>query len=219
MERKNFKFELKDASDDGQFQGFVSTTKRDSYDDITEPAAFSKTVKESQGVFPILWFHQPDVPIGLTASLEPQDKGVFFQGRLNLEKQVTRDVHSDMRFGSVNVMSFGFQIIKAEHDHEAGTRVLKEIKLFEISPLTMNFSANDEAFITDVKSFQTLSSDMQSLVSELKEITALLRSNHPADPSGTPVEPPTAADPAYASLRATAEELKRELNLLKGAPS
>ena len=59
------------------------------------------------------------------------------------------DVLELMRDGVVNKMSIGFSIIKADDDESTGIRYLREVKLWEFSPVI--FPANEAAVITAVK--------------------------------------------------------------------
>jgi HK97 family phage prohead protease len=58
FEAKNFSFEVK-ATGDNEFEGYASVFRNvDSYRDIIEPGAFTKTIQESKRV-KVLWQHDP----------------------------------------------------------------------------------------------------------------------------------------------------------------
>jgi len=58
MEIKNFSFETKELTEEGQFEGYAAVFgNRDSWDDIIEPGAFAKTIKERASKIRVLWQH------------------------------------------------------------------------------------------------------------------------------------------------------------------
>jgi len=55
-----------------------------------------------------------------------------------------------MKAGSLTGLSIGYMLKDWEYDREKGVFLLKEIDLWEVSPVT--FPSNDEARVSDVKS-------------------------------------------------------------------
>jgi hypothetical protein len=78
-----------------------------------------------------------------------------------------------MRDGVVDQMSIGFSIPngKSERD-EDGIRHIKEVKLFEFSPVT--FPMNENAFIQSVKNAKNLITTEQLSDNDIKELSELL---------------------------------------------
>ena len=149
LEEKTFPFEIKALSDEGTFEGYAAIFgKPDAFNEIIEPEAFTKTLKEGK-TRPMLWYHDPMQPLGL-AELEVDAKGLKVLGALNLEVQAAREKHVLMKQKVIRGLSIGFRtVIDLWNDK---TRILKEIKLYEISPCT--FQAHPKALIATVKSVQ-----------------------------------------------------------------
>lgn len=151
METKDFKFRIDDMDDEeGTFTGFASVFGEvDSYNEVVDKGAFRKTLKENDGKFSLCWFHKVTEPLGMVYAKE-KNQGLEVKGELNLDVQSAREKRSLMKQGAIKGLSIGFQTIKDIWDNEV--RHLKEVKLFEISPITLHFQACPGADIGDVKS-------------------------------------------------------------------
>ena len=150
METKDFKFRLDDIDDEkGVFSGYASVFDAvDSYNEIVVKGAFRKTLKENDGKFPLCWSHNVTEPLGIVHASEKR-QGLVVEGHLNLDVQSAREKRSLMKQGAIKGLSIGFKTIKDEWDDQI--RKLKEIKLYEISAITLNFQACPGAEIEDVK--------------------------------------------------------------------
>lgn len=146
-EVKNFSFEIK-ATSDNTFEGYAAVFhNKDSYDDIIEPGAFTKTIQESKRV-KVLWQHDPNQPIGIPEYMAEDSKGLHVKAKIS-STQLGKDVIQLMKDGVIDELSIGYNTIKADWDSLRGARSIKEVKLWEFSPVT--FAANDQANITGVK--------------------------------------------------------------------
>jgi len=186
-EHKAFKFELKEIDvETGVFEGYGSTFAGapDSYGDVVDKGAFTKTIQEGAKRIKILWNHQTLEPIGKPVELKEDEKGLYIKGKLSLGVQRAREVLSLMKDGVVNELSIGYDTITEVMEN--GIRHLKEIKLWDVSPVT--FAANPEATVTSVKSKKPLyiarnaldealinDEDNESLTGVRDAIDALLR--------------------------------------------
>ena len=134
---KDFKFTMVDVDDEvGSFTGYASVWGViDSYGDQVIKGAFKKTLKDNKGKgFPMLWSHNVMEPIGVIKGRE-DDHGLYVEGQLNLDVARAKEIRSLMVQGAINGLSIGYQTIIEEMDKENETRKLKEIKLWEISPV------------------------------------------------------------------------------------
>lgn len=150
MERKTVKFEVKEVNEEeGTFEGYAATfSKRpDSYGDIIDPGAFTKTLKESGKRVKILWNHHVMEPIGKPTELAEDDKGLLVKGKLSIGVQRAREILSLMKDGVITELSFGYDTMK--ESWVQGIRHLQEVRLWDVSPVT--FAANPEAVIVSVK--------------------------------------------------------------------
>lgn len=152
----DFDFEIKEAGeqDDGffYFSGYASTKDLDQHDDIVEPEAFRKSLKERIPV--MLWQHDMHNPIGTFVQLDIDDIGLYVRGRMPMDDDLVRGrVIPQIKIGSVRAMSIGFITKRAEWDESAGIRIVKEVKLLEISLVTL--PANVRAQITALKTYMS----------------------------------------------------------------
>jgi len=162
MERKTVKFEVKDIDEEqGVFTGYAATFSKvpDSYGDVIESGAFSKTIQEGASRIKILWNHNVDEPIGKPLEITEDERGLLVKGKLSLGVQRAREVLALMKDGVINEMSIGYETVKS--DVLTGVRHLKELRLWDTSPVT--FAANPEAQITSVKAIEELKADVERL--------------------------------------------------------
>ena len=96
----------------------------------------------------MLWSHNITEPIGVISGAE-DDTGLAVEGAINLDVQRGREVRSLMKQGAVQGLSIGYQTVLEELDKDSGSRKLKEVKLWEISPVV--FQACPGALVSDVK--------------------------------------------------------------------
>ncbi|MCK9355685.1 MAG: HK97 family phage prohead protease [Dehalococcoidia bacterium] len=156
------------AEDDvpGRFTGFPSVYGvEDTYESVFDAGSFRKTLKDHvKKGFPIVWMHRPEEPIGL-ARLQEQERGPFVEaGDLDLDVQRGREVHSGMKKQYITQMSHRFQPVRQKIVETDGRKVVHftEVRLIEISPVTMNFASNPEASIDSVRT------EMQEQLDEVK---------------------------------------------------
>lgn len=173
MERKSFKFELKEAdAETGTFTGYAATftDKPDAYGDVIEKGAFKKTLKEMGKRVKVLWNHDPKEVIGKPIEITEDEKGLLVKGKLSLGVQRAREVFELMKDGVINEMSIGYETIteKREEWGKKAVRVLKEVKLWDVSPVT--FAANPEAGILSVKNLETKLDELEQEIKENKNI-------------------------------------------------
>lgn len=187
METKEFRLDIKGTDDAaGSFVGFASTYGNvDRDNDRVERGAFTKTLKENGGEVPLLWFHDMAQPLG-GAKIEDTNRGLKAKGFLNLAIAKAAEVYALLKPTEgfkkpvISALSIGYQAVKS--DWVEGVRVLKEIKLFEVSLVTV--PANPKATISRVKEHQADEMILAKIVSELADIKAtLLREGISVDPS------------------------------------
>lgn len=153
MERKICRMELKAVDEQGTFEGYGAVFGNvDFGGDIIMPGAFAKSIqqiKESGRLLPALWQHNTDQPIGVYPELAEDDYGLKFKGKLTLPVRRAAEAHALMKDGALSGMSIGYGVKEFEYDADTGVRTLRELDLYEISPVT--FPMNDEARVSGVK--------------------------------------------------------------------
>ena len=138
--------ELRSSNDTGEFEGYITTWDSvDSYDSTFIKGAFSRTIAERGSKIKVFYNHT-DL-IGRVIDIREDDHGVFVRGQVNLESDRGKEVHSFMKDGTLEGLSFGFRTVR--QTFSKGITEIREVKLFEFGPVI--FPANDTAEITDVR--------------------------------------------------------------------
>lgn len=158
MKKMVVPFEVKEITEDGDyfiFEGYCSTYMNvDRGMDAVMPGAFVETVAElmnssKAGKLPALWQHNSDMPIGSYTDFRDDTHGLFVKGRLpKSDTFVSGRVIPQMKAGSIAAMSIGYSTL--DYIIEGGVRLLKKLKLWEISLVTTPM--NPLAEITGFKS-------------------------------------------------------------------
>ena len=144
----------------GKVAGFFSTYDKvpDSYGDIIEPGAFTKTIEKRMTTghpFPLCLNHDFDKVIGRVDKIEDQETGPYYEAsfyKTGLAQDVREWTKDD---GPIYQNSFAYDVLKrrdpTDEEKALGIKnVLQEIELYEISIVTV--PANQNAVITEVKS-------------------------------------------------------------------
>lgn len=213
MNTKAFRFEVKSLTDEGTFEGYASTFHNtDTQGDIIEQGAFKRTLDHWTGKgkpIPVLWQHNPSEPIGITTGATEDTKGLAVQGRLLMGITRAREAFEALKHDVLGGLSIGFGIPKdgAAFDKSTNTRRIREVKLYEYSLVT--WPANEEALITGVKS-----AELNGLLSELRELTALLKAQHPT--RVVTVDPEDSPSLSITNTKLLAARLRNEVAQLKG---
>ena len=154
MEFKACPTEFKAAGDgtDGKYEGHFSVFGNiDDGGDIAEPGMFAKTIKENGHRVKVFFAHDWMKLIGPPPEQLAEDSvGLFAKGRLTTGSFWGNEAWQLMKDGAMTEGSFGYQTVKADFD-EAGVRHLREVKLFEISPVPLGMNA-----LTDVQAVKAL---------------------------------------------------------------
>ena len=173
-----FAFDIKDAdSETGLIEGYASTFENiDLGGDKVKKGAFRKTLRENKGKFPILDSHDPSKQIGWNIEAKEDDFGLFVKGELDVKNnQAAREKHSliskALEIKAKAGLSIGYMPVKFDFDEDDNGmrfRNLKEVKLFEYSPVA--FPMNEAAQATAAKQFHEWMKTMNGDESELVEI-------------------------------------------------
>lgn len=170
MERKAVQFEIKKDDIAGRvFSGYASTFDVDLGGDIITPGAFKKTIEGRQQAVKVLWQHNQ--PIGKSMRMYEDSIGLFVEGKVS-KTRLGDEAIELMRDGVVDQMSIGFSVPAGKSEMDGNLRVIKEVKLFEFSPVT--FPMNENAIITSVKSMKDAIALGQIEQKDLKELSELL---------------------------------------------
>lgn len=172
---KHVPFEIKAIKETAEqakfnFEGYASTFDLDLEDDRILPEAFKESLVENMPK--LLWGHNPHEPaIGTIDFAKEDGKGLFIKASMPSEDSFVRGrIVPQMKHGSVNTMSIGFnilesEIVESEEDAKAKgfrvslniekvTRLISKVKLYEVS--LVNFPANPQAVVTELQKMLNL---------------------------------------------------------------
>jgi HK97 family phage prohead protease len=162
--------EVKSESDgEMTFSGYGAVFGNlDAKGDVIEQGAFADTIAyaKSSGNWPaMLSQHGGEgltaddmTPIGIYTDLREDSKGLYVEGKF-APTQRGQEMHALMKMRprpAINALSIGYKAIKYKMGRmpEEPRRILQQVKLIEISPVT--FPANRLALINNVKSEVTI---------------------------------------------------------------
>jgi len=192
-----FEVRAVDDGEPGSFEGYASVFGViDSHGTVFDKGAFKKTIKERKGWLPIVWMHNPHEPIG-KASVREDETGMHVKGQLDLDVQRGAEVYSGMKKGYITQMSHSFgkipdkiKIVKSD-----GVEVphFREVKSYEVSPVTTNFASASEATITSIRQEEPKEEPLvipEGMKAQMDRLEALLneppKGTRTAEPQGKP---------------------------------
>jgi HK97 family phage prohead protease len=158
-----------EATDAG-FTGHAATfMTADFYLSCFAPGCFSKTLGDRGDRLPVLWQHDPDVPIGKHLAIAEDATGLAVDVEIIDDGAEGSSALKRLRGGLPLGLSFGFNTVKdrsAEEDDQidlsqlpgvepSEIRVITEVKLWETSVVT--FPANEQATIDAVRQLRRAS--------------------------------------------------------------
>lgn len=174
--RQLFKLTVKEASvvDEDKHVievKFASFGNVDSDGDLLVKGCFAKSINDrgpessTNRKIAFLWQHDMRDPIGKIMKIEEREDGAYATVQLSDFDAVpnAKRAYYQLQEGTLNQFSFGFNYIwdKVEYDEEKDVFIIMEVKLYEISVVTMG--ANEETeYIGEID-------DMKAFVSDLKE--------------------------------------------------
>lgn len=151
----------------------------DSDGDIINKGAYRKTVEENGNRVKYLYQHDMDKPLGKMRELYEDEKGLVFEAEIP-KTQLGKDVIELMKSGVITENSVG--IIPVKKEMQDGYRHINEVRLFEISAVTL--AANDQAMILDVKG----NVDRTKILKRYDNMAKLLRKGEISDELGYALE-------------------------------
>lgn len=111
--------------------------------------------KKEKRNFPVLWQHDTTMPLGIFSEIAEDKIGLAVRGLLpKTDTFVSGRVVPQMRIGSIQKMSIGFDAVDFSFEDEDKVRVITKINLWEISLVT--FPRDEDANITEVNKIENL---------------------------------------------------------------
>lgn len=167
----------------GIVEAYVSGIgNKDSGGDIIIPGAFNSSLQQRtpKGV----WSHDWDKPVSKTLEIyevpagDPrlpmkmqlaEIGGLYVKTQFNLNTQLGRDAYETVKFfGEESEWSIGYQVDDAEYDHDQKAMILKEISLYEYSPVL--FGMNELTSTVSIKAHKGDDGELEYEVEGLEEV-------------------------------------------------
>ena len=152
---------------------------KDADNDVISKGAYQKTIKENGYRVKYLYQHNMMQPIGKMNELYEDEKGLVFVAEIP-KTSLGKDVIELMKSGVITENSVG--ILPIQKEDKGDYRELKEVKLFEISAVTL--AANDMAKIMDVKGSKMI----QDVYKRYDNLCKLIRKGNISDEMGYAIE-------------------------------
>lgn len=134
-EHKFRKVELKELTEDGEFEGYASVFgQKDQGDDVVQKGAFRGSLTQRKPK--MLYQHDPSQPIGVWTDVREDDHGLLVRGKILSKVAKGAEVLELMRAKVLDGLSIGYRTLKASRDERSGIRTLIEVDLWEISVVT-----------------------------------------------------------------------------------
>ena len=106
--------------------------------DVVKRGAFESTLLKHQrdGSLPLMfWMHDPSRVPGKWLKMREDDDGLYVKGQL-ADTPLGSEIHTLLEMEAVRGLSIGYQTLDSDW-HDDGTRVLKEIDLWEVSVVSI----------------------------------------------------------------------------------
>ena len=143
IERRIFDGEFRALADQSTVEGYAAVFDEESepifgsFIEVIAHGAFRKTIKEND--IRALINHDPNLILGRTTNetlrLKEDKKGLKYEVDLP-DTTYARDLKESILRGDITQNSFGFQTVKDEWSKDGKTRTLREVRLYDISPVT-----------------------------------------------------------------------------------
>jgi hypothetical protein len=111
--------------------------------------------------------------VGLPVKMYETDTHAVVESKLNLEKQIAKDLFSDYQFfadnGKTLEHSYMYDVIKTNENEDIKGQDITEVKLFEYS--TVALGCNEETPLIDLKSLKSQDEIIHSLEQLTKHLS------------------------------------------------
>jgi len=132
--------------------GYLSSFDNKDYDnDIILRGAYKKSIAERKNDIYFLNQHDWKQPHGKFNVLEEQPQGLYFESTPMIDTTFSMDAMKLYEAGIVKEHSIGYQVVKSEFSKKDDANIIKEIKLYEGSNVTLG--ANNNTPFTGFKSY------------------------------------------------------------------
>lgn len=155
---KNTSCQIKDLDEKkGVVQIYVNAfNNEDSDGDISVKGSFQKTIKENFDRFRHLFNHDTAILLGLPLEMIEDDFGVLTTSKMNIKKQIVRDVYEDYILFKENNRSLEHSVrVNPIKRDKQDPRLVTEWRLWEYSTLAA-WGANSQTPLLGIKNISDL---------------------------------------------------------------
>lgn len=179
MQYKTFSINSKDVNYDSEsrtISGYAAVFgNKDKAGDILIKGCFSKSIQDrgpessANDKIIVLWMHDMNEPIGRLTVLYEDDKGLYFEAPIDDVPRGNQAI-KQLESGTLNQFSIGYQYVweNCEYDAEKDAFMVKEVKLYEIS--VVSIGCNGETEYLGLKSIEDAEKAYEELNAEISEV-------------------------------------------------
>lgn len=163
---------------------FAAFGNIDSDHDILVKGCFAKSIQErgpessTHRKITFLWQHDVHDPIGKVLKIDEREDGAYAHVQLSNFEAVpnAKRAYHQLMDGDIDQFSFGFEYVwdKVDYDESTDAFIVKEVKLFEISVVTLGANEMTE-FIGEIPDSKSMKSYLKQLMSDDIEKFNLLK--------------------------------------------
>ena len=166
--------DLKLDADTGRFSGYASVFGGvDAYGDTIIKGAFESTLR-SNGKPKMFFNHEWNMPIGKYLVAKEDDHGLYVEGELTPGLGLSSDVRAAMRHGTLDGLSIGGYLKKADYDETENGRVIRRwANLMEVSPVVFPADTAARVDLSSVKGTDFL--DAITEIESVRDLEGFLR--------------------------------------------
>lgn len=155
MQYKYFGLDTKEAAFDAKnrtISGYAAVFgNRDKAGDVLLKGCFAKSIRErgpestANDKILMLWMHDMSEPIGKVVKLEEDDKGLYFEAKID-EIELGDRAIKQLESGTLNQFSIGYSYVweNCRWDNDTDTTYVGEVKLYELSVVSIGCNAETE---------------------------------------------------------------------------
>lgn len=148
---------------------------RDKAGDVLLKGCFAKSIQErgpqsgANDKILLLWMHDMSEPIGAITELREDDKGLYFEARID-EIDLGDRAIKQLESGTLNQFSIGFSYVweKCGYNETGDDFLVGEVKLYEVS--IVSIGCNGETEYLGLKSIEDYENSYKDLSSEISSL-------------------------------------------------
>jgi uncharacterized protein len=165
---------LRDDGDVWTFTGYASIfNSTDLGNDIVMPGAFQKSLRDHGNPLLLFQHKHDECPVGTIVEAREDKRGLWVKGELPKDDAFCRDrLVPQLKRRGLKGMSIGYRTLQSERRKEDGVRLLKELRLYECSFVSMPM--HPEAGLEVIKADETTPKEVKAFLASMADLTAAI---------------------------------------------